>query len=829
MNESKDRAEIDDSQAPVQLEASKVEEESISNQHQPTLQEEVVEEAFCDEMNFSQSKKLLRIKVSFVSTYMGFLRGFVMLQLMPIQTYIIYKKPSFLSLTIPYACFPLFYWIYAFINYHFSNKAILKAKSNRSPEYRMRLKDQGISILEVARGIKYPSKEMVPMDTIFVGTGRILCFDLFNTFLYALHIGLLARRHFFGGNLTLLILLMIFHVLFISAYLLYTYIFKVKSGVSFFNMHGIISVILFYRFVILPKQKSDMYFEEMFETMYISTGLVTLITIFLTLKTLDDPTNDAAKHFKLIDHEPSKEELEAMITQMKAESKGYFRMGIMNLLICGGFLNLLISLNFLIVREKATERKIVLGIFFFVSTVISMAYIWVMVRSKAIFRDMLKSGGSKLLKTKFKLKNKVIHKVSPGFFKKRPDVDKKQKMITKFLKDISVVENLEACNQNDLQQLAISKDDYVLEERRREVIKKNSSSLSVKRSSLKVIGKSTRPSEPASNSIVFSKHQFGNNQFGFSNHLWKSQQQRSKIIDEVKTNLNKRMQKLKEVAEHKFDDQEIQECIICNDRRVLTVNEPCLHGTFCVACSKKVFKQSLKTKKFSRCPVCRHIIQRVQRTEENPENPNTVQVVEELTPKFYQKKIKRALNNYEENDLISDDYREIELSARSDGNNQESAAHLQREGSPSTLPMPVAGLTNSQVFDPSRADQLQAQAINESQGAHQSNPNLPPSIIMDLPVARPVELSSANSPELLGDSLQMMQMAASQGEVQDPSLSRLNPVHPASSRVASMAQSSELQNFPNLRIAEEDFSELNAEGSIENTSFDDEISESDSN
>lgn len=439
---------------------------------------------------------------------------------------------------------------------------------------------------------------------------RIIAVAVVNKGFYLIEIMLIHQRMTGVLKYNFVYIPFILHIIFFFAYLLTCYCRYLRPGISMYNL---ITLPVIGVFIDASKHlyaNLELDFSPLALPTYFMLFFYGFIIVFLLVQgcsNRDEPflleVEKKGKKIQKVTLELKKQKE----FQQKVEATGLLYCGLLNLPFFFTLFAFMMGLSYSLPPHHAKSNNLTLKISVFTSAISLVTFIWLCIKSKAsitefifVFRQF------NMLRKRVLLKNKVVTRVSPHFFTSGMQVPSKNKLVDKFIKDISAI---------DLSTAQVIRDDMTLNGSRIARSEKKRGSLH--------LTKTTSNAATAHNQLDKSK---------LDHSVIKNSEM---FVKEVRTRIMQRLTQSIIQAPAEAD-----ECAVCLDRKMVTVNEPCMHGTFCMQCAKLAFK-SEKQSTVIHCPLCRLPIRKILLLSEQDAMTNQLRVVEDLTPAFYEKTLER--------------------------------------------------------------------------------------------------------------------------------------------------------------------------------------------
>ena len=348
-------------------------------------------------------------------------------------------------------------------------------------------------------------------------------------------------------------------------------------------------------------------------------------------------------------HRLSESELESEMTKLKFEKDMARDVARCETLIFVGFLTFLI-LNHLAVDGKYKLKQIFNLCNAFFNLIVLLVYLYTYkVNGPILLSYIAFLKEFSLYRNRTLIMNKKVHPISNNFFSNTQVMPKsnrgsptihKQKILSTFLKDISTFDVSEKKIIQDDMKLVKSQEVHVdkYEPHRGSMV-----DMVLRRPPPKDLLKFASERKDLLSERIGQKAEVSDSK------VPEKCEKANKIIEEVTTKLQRRLEEARQESSLKRRDSVLnQECMICYDAPMKVLNEPCMHGTFCIRCAVSTFENSIKKLKYVQCPLCRKVIDKIYLLN-FPDGPlgkvGCIDVVEDLTTKGYEEIKNQALED----------------------------------------------------------------------------------------------------------------------------------------------------------------------------------------
>ena len=473
----------------------------------------------------------------------------------------------------------------------------------------------------------------------------IFGYDIANRVLYLAQAYVLHQRLAVDLELEWIVLPLVVQYLALVAYILYCFRKWVRSGRSLLAIYTIAAAGYGMHISKYGYRRLLSEFSKAAVPFYCVIGIYFLVMFLFVLHIIYDSKDKMKKSLAQDKSIMSREEIEDKVYNQKVEAKGIVLLAILNVICCLGVLLVVVTFHVYSATGFASTMmfkfNMVLQVLLLASF-IAVSY-W---NRNTLTQIFYKAGNFNIFKRRVTFRNKVIHRVSPNYFSKKVQrqedqtSNKKKLIVQKFLKDITKErdeQGASACYPSIM-------DDMQLE--------RNKSRDKHRESDIHRAPFSATKQNPKRGSLDFNflldhnlKDSKANQQRApeiQKSLLKKSLHQSKKIIEEVKAKLNNVLSHSKlQVAANQIG--EIGDCSVCMEKKMCTLNEPCMHGFYCLKCALEALESSNASFTPIKCPLCREYILKIYLLDEKPLQNGQVNVVREVSTQAYEKIYKQFL------------------------------------------------------------------------------------------------------------------------------------------------------------------------------------------
>ena len=479
-----------------------------------------------------------------------------------------------------------------------------------------------------------------PGDSRINPRWKIFLYDLLNRFLYLVTIYVLYKRTSDKWPTYLYFIVAGVQNLSLIVYLCYCFTKWNRSGRSFQLTYPIL---ICFGWVLYSKEYdfesilND--FKNSCTTWYVCLGIEYLMLGFFIIHFHIDTKEKMMKDIERDRRKLTRVDVENIIYSHKVHIKGMIILALLNFLAA-------LSVNWVVVcfhiySLTNRENRTFFDHNLYIQSGLLLTYLVLCFCTRnTLSQSFYFVGDFNLVNKRKMFKNKVMHRVSSNFFVRSSNessYNKKKEMVKNFLKDICNPQN----EPDDKGQEPAIRDDLFVEKKGERVIGNYPRS------------RATRRRSSFDSSIFSYNDMVPKNESTKSNAMFKStlSSNAKKIIDEVKERISKNLSQSKIELINGINQS--NECSICMSKKLVTMNEPCWHGVFCLKCAQEAVEMHEIKSEIMKCPLCREIIRKVYLFDDKNKKVDRVEILREITTIRYQKVLEKAVSRNGETVLFS--------------------------------------------------------------------------------------------------------------------------------------------------------------------------------